>query len=126
MFFEGNCNMYNGIIISNNKQKNLWKKKWLNKNELKEYVGFSIGKIDSMMKNNEIKYSKVGKNVGLKDMRRIIDKYLSKISIKRLGEEEYNINFDFSIKLSSNEKDIFKNMMLENGNRLFYIKISNI
>ena len=37
--------------------------KWLNKNELKEYVGFSIGKIDSMMKNNEIRYSKVGKSV---------------------------------------------------------------
>jgi hypothetical protein len=43
-----------------------------------------------------------------------------------LGEEEYNINFDFSIKLSNNEKDIFKNMMIENGNKLFYIKISNI
>jgi excisionase family DNA binding protein len=38
-------------------------KKWLNKNELKEYVGFSIGKIDNMMKKNEISYSKVGKNV---------------------------------------------------------------
>ena len=38
-------------------------KKWLSKNELKEYVGFSIGKIDMMMKNNEISYSKVGKNV---------------------------------------------------------------
>ena len=38
-------------------------KKWLNKNELKEYVGFSIGKIDNMMKNKEISYSKVGKNV---------------------------------------------------------------
>ena len=34
-------------------------KKWLNKNELKEYVGFSIGKIDSMMRNNEISYSKM-------------------------------------------------------------------
>ena len=38
-------------------------KKWLNKNELKEYVGFSIGKIDNMMRNNEISYSKVGKSV---------------------------------------------------------------
>lgn len=38
-------------------------KKWLNKNELKEYVGFSIGKIDSMMKSNELSYSKIGKNV---------------------------------------------------------------
>ena len=38
-------------------------KKWLNKNELKEYVGFSIGKMDNMMRNNEISYSKVGKSV---------------------------------------------------------------
>ena len=38
-------------------------KKWLNKNELKEYVGFSIGKIDSMMKSSEFSYSKIGKNV---------------------------------------------------------------
>tara|TARA_B110000967_G_C18795169_1_gene515379 strand:- start:364 stop:537 length:174 start_codon:yes stop_codon:yes gene_type:complete len=41
----------------------MMEKKWLNKSELKEYVGFSIGKIDSMMKNNEISYSKIGKNV---------------------------------------------------------------
>jgi len=41
----------------------MMEKKWLNKNELKEYVGFSIGKIDSMMKSNELSYSKIGKNV---------------------------------------------------------------
>ena len=41
----------------------MMEKKWLNKSELKEYVGFSIGKIDSMMKNNEISYSKIGNNV---------------------------------------------------------------
>lgn len=39
------------------------KKKWLDKKELKEYVGFSIGKIDSMMKNKNLNYSKVGKSV---------------------------------------------------------------
>ena len=44
-------------------------KKWLSKNELKEYVGFSIGKIDMMMKNNEISYSKVGKFRGHRNHR---------------------------------------------------------
>ena len=97
------------------------------KNDLdnKKKIGDKYFKIKRIEGEEDESYYK-RKNVGLKDMRRIIDKYLSKISIKRLGEEEYNINFDFSIKLSNNEKDIFKNMMLENGNKLFYIKISNI
>ena len=54
-------------------------KKWLNKNELKEYVGFSIGKIDSMMRNNEISYSKVGKSVRFD--KNSIDKFLNKKNI---------------------------------------------
>ena len=59
-------------------------------------------------------------------MRRIIDKYLSKIYVKRVGVEEYNINFDFSIKLSNKEKDILKNMLMKDRNKLFYIKNVNI
>ncbi len=38
-------------------------KKWLSKTELIEYSGFSMGKIQLMMKNGEIKFSKVGKRV---------------------------------------------------------------
>jgi hypothetical protein len=59
-------------------------------------------------------------------MRREIDKRISKISIKRLGEEEYNINFDFSIKLSNIEKELFKNMVIKNSKKLFYITNQNI
>ena len=33
----------------------------LNKNDLKEYLNISVGKIDLMMKNNEIDYFKIGK-----------------------------------------------------------------
>lgn len=66
------------------------------------------------------------KNKGLKDMRRIIDKYVNKIYVKRVGVEEYNINFDFSIKLSNKEKDILKNMLMKDRNKLFYIKNVNI
>jgi|TARA_R110000796_G_scaffold123169_2_gene237473 excisionase family DNA binding protein len=35
----------------------------LNKNDLKEYLNISVGKIDLMMKNNEIDYFKIGKSV---------------------------------------------------------------
>jgi len=59
-------------------------------------------------------------------MRREIDKRINKISIKRLGEEEYNINFDFSIKLSNIEKELFKNMVIKNSKKLFYITNQNI
>ena len=33
------------------------------KNDLKEYLNISVGKIDLMMKNNEIDYFKIGKSV---------------------------------------------------------------
>ena len=38
-------------------------KEYLSKNELKNYLGFSIGKINNMMKSNEIRYYKIGKRV---------------------------------------------------------------
>ena len=66
------------------------KKKWLNKNELKEYVGFSIGKIDSMMKNNEISYSKVGKNVRF-----------DKNEVDNLNNKGINKNNEYKIYISN-------------------------
>ena len=66
------------------------------------------------------------KNVGLKDMRRFIEKYINKIYIKRLGENEYNIKFDLSIKLSNNEKEYLEKLMVEKSNKLFYIRNNNI
>ena len=54
--------------------------------------------------------------------RKIIEKYLSKISIKRLGEEEYNINFDFSIGLTNNEKEILRNLLLEKNKKIILYK----
>ena len=138
MCFEDDYKLYNGefdMEIKNNQNRLRELNEYevnevddkLLKNDLdnKKKIGDNYFKIKRIEGEEDESYYKI-KNVGLKDMRRIINKYLSKISIKRLGEEEYNINFDFSIKLSNKEKDIFKNMMLENGNKLFYIKISNI
>jgi len=38
-------------------------KELLNKKELSNYLGFSVGKIDSLIKHNKIGYYKIGKNV---------------------------------------------------------------
>lgn len=55
-------------------------KKWLNKNELKEYLGFSMGKIENMMKYNQIPYYKIGKNVKFK--RELVEKQLENYLVK--------------------------------------------
>lgn len=38
-------------------------KELLNKKELSNYLGFSVGKIDHLIKYNKIEYYKIGKNV---------------------------------------------------------------
>lgn len=38
-------------------------KELLNKKELSNYLGFSVGKIDSLIKHNKISYYKIGKTV---------------------------------------------------------------
>ena len=59
-------------------------------------------------------------------MKRLIDKYLNKIYVKRLGEEEYNIKFEFRMKLSKVEKEVLKNLVIKDNNKLFYIKESKL
>ena len=51
----------------------------LNKNDLKEYLNISVGKIDLMMKNNEIDYFKIGKSVRFD--KNSVDKFLNKKNI---------------------------------------------
>ena len=34
---------------------------WMSKSELRDYLGFSMGKIETMMKSNGLPYYKVGK-----------------------------------------------------------------
>ena len=55
-------------------------------------------------------------------MRKFTDKYINKIYIKRLGENEYNIKFD----LSNIEKECSEKLIVENGNKLFYMRNKNI
>lgn len=38
-------------------------KELINKKELSNYLGFSVGKIDNLIKNHKIEYYKIGKNI---------------------------------------------------------------
>ena len=49
-------------------------RRFLSKSELNDFVGFSMGKINKMMKNKELKYSKIGKSVRF-DMDDIIEMF---------------------------------------------------
>ena len=51
-------------------------RRFLSKNELNDIVGFSMGKIYKMMKNKELRYSKIGKSVrfDIKDIIEMFDK----------------------------------------------------
>ena len=49
-------------------------RRFLSKNELNDFVGFSMGKINKMMKNKELRYSKIGKSVRF-DMDDIIEMF---------------------------------------------------
>jgi len=52
-------------------------------------------------------------------MKRIIGKYPNKIYVKRLGEEVYNINFEFVVKLNEKEKKVYENMVVRDKEKLF-------
>lgn len=42
--------------------------KLINKKELCELMGISIGKLDGLIKDNKIRYLKIGKNVRFRDI----------------------------------------------------------
>jgi len=42
--------------------------KLINKKELCELMGISIGKVDGLIKDNKIRYLKIGKNVRFRDI----------------------------------------------------------
>lgn len=56
------------------------KTEWMSKNELTEYLGFSMGKIESMMKQNQLPYYKIGKNV--KFNRKLVDEQLQNYLVR--------------------------------------------
>lgn len=52
--------------------------------------------------------------------KRVIDKYIDTLQIKRMGDKEYDINCNFVIDIDKLEDNTHKNMSLK-GNE-FYIK----
>tara|TARA_Y100000361_G_C11106236_1_gene314972 strand:+ start:228 stop:407 length:180 start_codon:yes stop_codon:yes gene_type:complete len=53
---------------------------WMSKSELKDYLGFSMGKIENMMKSNQIPYYKIGKNVKFK--KELVEQQLENYLVK--------------------------------------------
>ena len=55
--------------------------KLLNKKELSNYLGLSVGKIDTLIKDNKIEYYKIGKNVrfSIGDINNWVKKYKSNL-----------------------------------------------
>ena len=53
---------------------------WMSKSELKDYLGFSMGKIENMMKLNQLPYFKVGKNV--KFNKELVEEQMKKYLVK--------------------------------------------
>ena len=53
---------------------------WMSKSELKDYLGFSMGKIETMMKSNQLPYYKVGKNVKFK--KNLVEQQMEKYLVK--------------------------------------------
>jgi hypothetical protein len=62
------------------------------------------------------------KITSFKDKKRIIDKYVSKVKVKRLGEDEYLLNFDMLFNLGDNNIDKETPIMSQINNKSFYIK----
>ena len=54
--------------------------KWKRKTELKDNLGFSMGKIENMMKSNQLPYYKIGKNVKFK--RKLVEDQLENYLVK--------------------------------------------
>jgi excisionase family DNA binding protein len=54
--------------------------KWMSKTELKDYLGFSMGKIENMMKLNQLPYYKIGKNVKFK--KKLVEDQLENYLVK--------------------------------------------
>ena len=53
-------------------------RRFISKNEFNDFVGFSTGKINKMMKNKELRYSKIGKSVRF-DRKDILEMFIKAV-----------------------------------------------
>lgn len=70
---------------------------FLNKKQLSNYLGISIGKIDNLIKNKNIGYYKIGKSVRFKveDINDWITKYKTTFNWKIIDLNDLNFGFDY-------------------------------
>ena len=53
-------------------------RRFISKKELNDFVGFSMGKINKMMKNKELRYSKIGKSIRF-DIEDVLEMFKNRI-----------------------------------------------
>ena len=90
---------YEGLISDNESRLNEIK---LNRESYNEENKEEVFDYLSLMKDDLEKDKKL---TSFKDKKRIIDKYVSKVKVKRLGEDEYLINFIMLFNLGENNID---------------------
>lgn len=66
------------------------------------------------------------KNVDISNRKDEINKYVEKVFIERIGENDYNIDFKMKIDVSKLEKDRFVDSLIENNKNNFYIRNNHI
>ena len=66
------------------------------------------------------------KNVDVSNRKDEINRYIEKVSVERVGEKDYNVDFRMKIDVSKLEKDRFVGEVIENNNNNFYIKNNSI
>ena len=66
------------------------------------------------------------KNVDVNSRKDEINRYIEKVSVERVGEKDYNIDFRMKIDVSKLEKDRFVGEIVKSNNNNFYIKNNHI
>ena len=66
------------------------------------------------------------KNVGVKNRKDEIRRYIERVCIKRINENEYNLDLKFKIDINKDELDKFVEDVIREGNINLYIKFNRI
>jgi len=66
------------------------------------------------------------KNVDVSNRKDEINRYVEKVCVERIGENDYNIDFRMKIDVSNVEKNRFVGSLIKNNKNNFYIKNNNI
>ena len=89
-------------------------KKYENKNIVGDYLDLMMSDLDRR------------KNVDVNNRKDEINRYIERVCVKRIGENEYNLDLKFKIDVNKNELDKFVDEVIKENNNNFYIKFNRI